>query len=150
MSDELSPDRLVRILDGIETIERSLGVLVKKRGATSRTAYKRDTDTQDIVERRFVKMTESALDIGTTIVIHEQGAPPSSNPETMRLLNDLDVLSKELSDDMAAAARFRNVLAHTYGNAIDHDVVYDALYDLERYRDFVVAVRDYLQSIDAL
>lgn len=85
MSDELSPDRLVRILDGIETIEQSLGVL-----------------------------------------------------------------SEDLSDEMAAAARFRNVLAHTYGNAIDHDVVYDALNDLERYRDFVVAVRDYLQSIDAL
>ena len=113
MSDELSPDRLVRILDGIETIERSLGVLVKKRGATSRTAYKRDTDTQDIVERRFVKMTEAALDIGTTIVIHEQGTPPSSNPETMRLLNDLKVLSEDLSDEMAAAARFRRVMTHT-------------------------------------
>ena len=41
MTDHLSSDRLARILDGIETIEQSLGDSVDKRDATSRTAYKR-------------------------------------------------------------------------------------------------------------
>jgi uncharacterized protein YutE (UPF0331/DUF86 family) len=50
---------------------------------------------------------------------------------------------------MVATARFRNVLAHTYGDVID-DVVYDALDNLERYRSFLVAVRQYLDSIGAL
>ena len=51
---------------------------------------------------------------------------------------------------MIATARFRNVLAHTYGDAIDDNVVYDALDNLERYRSFLVAVRQYLDSIGAL
>lgn len=51
---------------------------------------------------------------------------------------------------MAQGARFRNVLSPTYGNIIDHDVVYNELQDLDRYRSFMQAVRDYLNSIDAL
>jgi uncharacterized protein YutE (UPF0331/DUF86 family) len=50
---------------------------------------------------------------------------------------------------MAQGARFRNVLSHTYGNIIDDDVVYNALQDLERYRAYVQAVQDYLESTGA-
>jgi len=49
-------------------------------------------------------------------------------------------------EEMIQAARFRNVLAHTYGDAIDHDDVYDALQDLNRYRDFLMDVRTYLDE----
>ena len=68
----------------------------------------------------------------------------------MRTLGHMGVLSGSLAEEMAQGARFRNVLSHTYGNIIDHDVVYNALQDLERYRAFVQAVREYLDSIGAL
>ena len=68
----------------------------------------------------------------------------------MRTLGEMDVLSGSLAEEMAQGARFRNVLSHTYGNIIDHDVVYNALQDLERYRAFVRAVREYLDSTGAL
>lgn len=55
-----------------------------------------------------------------------------------------------LSEDTAEAARFRNVLSHTYGVDIDDDIVYDALSDLDRYRQFVVEVREYLDGAGAL
>lgn len=147
--DGLPADRLSRVLTAVETIEESLGVLARKQ-RLSRNEYKNDSDTQDIVERRFVKMTEATIDIAEELVKHEREQPPASNPESMRTLGELDVLSASLAEEMAQGARFRNVLAHTYGNIIDHDVVYNALHDLERYRDFVRAVRDYLDSIDAL
>ena len=60
------------------------------------------------------------------------------------------MLPENLATEMEDAARFRNVLAHTYGDSINHDIVYSALEDLERYRRFVVAIREYLDSIDAL
>lgn len=103
-----------------------------------------------MVERWFVKMTEATLDIGRTIITHERGNPPESNPSTMRTLGEIDVISAELATEMEDAARFRNVLAHTYGESINHDIVFSALQDLERYRQFVVAVREYLDAIDAL
>ncbi|MFP8953850.1 type VII toxin-antitoxin system HepT family RNase toxin [Natrialbaceae archaeon A-arb3/5] len=139
-----------RVLDAVETIETSLGILADKRDVVDRETYRTSTEIQDVVERRFVKMTEATLDIGTTLVIDERGEPPSSNPATMRQLGALGIVSADVADTMAEAARFRNVLAHTYGNAIEHDVVYDALSDLERYRTFVVEIRDYLDDIGAL
>lgn len=146
MSGDLPSGRLRRIIDAVETIEDSLGVLAEKRRQVDREAYENDSETRDIVERRFVKTTEAALDIGTVPVVHERGHPPESNSETMRALGEIGVLS----DELAATARFRNVLAHTYGDAIDDDIMYDALDDLERDRSFLVAVRQYLDSIGAL
>lgn len=150
MTEEgLLADRLNRILTAVETIEESLGVLARKQ-RVSRADFRTDSDTRDIVERRFVKMTEANIDIAEELVKHERGQPPASNPASMRTLGEMDILSGALTEEMAQGARFRNVLSHTYGNIIDHDVVYNALQDLERYRSFVQAVRDHLDSIGAL
>lgn len=148
-TDDFPTDRLNRILTAVETIEESLGVLARKQ-RISRDEYESDSDTRDIVERRFVKMTEASIDIGEELVKHERNQPPASNPESMRALGEIGVLSPTLAEEMAQGARFRNVLSHTYGNIINHDVVYNALQDLERYRTFVKEVRDYLDSIGAL
>jgi uncharacterized protein YutE (UPF0331/DUF86 family) len=150
MTDEEFPvDRLNRVLSGIETIEESLGVLARKQQVT-RDEYKSNSDTRDIVERRFVKMTEAAIDVAEELVKHERGQPPESNPAAMRALGEEGLLSAALAEKMAQGARFRNVLSHTYGSIIDHDVVYNALQDLDRYRMFVQAVGDYLDSLDVL
>ena len=148
MDEELPGDRLNRILTAVETIDESLGILARKQ-QVSREDYKAESDTRDIVERRFVKMTDAALDIAKELVKYERGQPPESNPASMRTLGEIGVLSGSLAEEMAQGARFRNVLSHTYGNIIDHDVVYNALQDLERYRTFVQAVRDYLESTGA-
>lgn len=148
-SGGFSDDRLSRILTAVETIEESLGILVRKQDV-SRDAYNTTTETQDIVERRFVKMTEASIDIGEELVKHERGEPPESNPATMRALGELGILSSGLAEQMAQGARFRYVLSHTYGPTIDNDVVYNALQNLDRYRRFVQAIRDYLDSIGAL
>ena len=77
MSDDGFPaDRLERILTAVETIEKSLGILARKQ-QVGREDYKADPETRDIVERRFVKMTEAAIDIAEELVKHERGRPPT-------------------------------------------------------------------------
>lgn len=68
----------------------------------------------------------------------------------MERLHATDVLSESVADQMAQAALFRNVLAHEYGDVLDHTTVYEALQDLERYRLFLHEVRDYLDSVGVL
>ena len=97
-----------------------------------------------------MKLTEAALDIARIIVREETGERPDTNPAAMRTLGDLSVLAPETTEEMVEAARFRNVLAHTYGEDIDHELVYDALKDLSRYRIFLVEVRDFLIDSGAL
>lgn len=69
-------DRLGRILPAVETIEESLGVHARKQ-RDSRADYKANSDIRDIVERRFVKMTEAALDIAEEPVKYERRQPPA-------------------------------------------------------------------------
>lgn len=145
----IAEDDLERIVDAVETIEASLSILAEKQ-SVSRETYRTDRETRDVVERRFVKLTEATLDIAKTIVTHERGAPPESNPAAMVALDDVGMLDRASKAKMVQAARFRNVLAHTYGNAINHDDVYAALQDLNRYRDFLHDVRAYLEAIGAL
>ena len=145
----ISEDDLERIVSGAETIETSLSVLTAKQ-SMSRETYRADRETRDVVERRFVKLTEATLDIARTLVIHERGSPPESNPATMLALDETGVFDRTTTAEMVQAARFRNVLAHTHGDAIDHDDVYAALQDLERYRDFLHDVRAYLDNTGAL
>ena len=73
----LPSDRLNRILTAVETIDESLGVLTRKQ-RISRADYKTDSDTRDIVERRFLKMTEAAIDIAEELVKSDRGQPPGS------------------------------------------------------------------------
>jgi uncharacterized protein YutE (UPF0331/DUF86 family) len=117
MTDTFPENRLERILTAVETIEDSLGVLAQKQ-CISHEAYLSDSDTRDIVERRFVKMTEATIDIGEELAKYERGTPPKSNPRTMRALAELDILSPTTAEKMAQATRFRNVLSHTYGDII--------------------------------
>jgi len=145
----LDESAVERIVTAAETVEESLGVLAEK-ASLSRVEYVEDRESRDVVERRFVKATEATLDIAETIVVHERGNCPESNPATMRALAEVGVLDETTAESMAQAARFRNVLAHIYGDVIDHDVVYNALGDLERYREFLVAVRAYLDETGAL
>jgi uncharacterized protein YutE (UPF0331/DUF86 family) len=143
-----SDEDVERILAAARTIERSLGVLAEKQ-SLSRSEYGRDRETRDVVERRFVKTTEAALDIAETILRCERGESPETNPGSMRALHDAGVLSGDVVEPMVRAARFRNVLAHTYGEVIDHDIVYDALQDLRRYRQFLAEVREFLERAGA-
>lgn len=98
-------DRLNRILDAVETIEESIGVLARKQ-TVSREQYKTEPETRDVVERRFVKMTEAAIDIGEQLVKQEGRDPPASNPESMERLAEIGVLSTGTAEQMAQAARF--------------------------------------------
>jgi hypothetical protein len=53
----LSDDDIERIVSAVETMESSLEVLAEKQ--SSREEYMTDRAARDIVERRFVKLTDS-------------------------------------------------------------------------------------------
>jgi uncharacterized protein YutE (UPF0331/DUF86 family) len=144
----LSDDDIDRLVVAVETIEESLSILAEQQSLDFDT-YREDPKAQDIVERRFVKATEAALDIAEVIVAAELDERPNSNPAKVKLLADTDVLSESVADSMIQTARFRNVLAHTYGDVIDHQTVYEALHDLDRYHRFLIEIRAHLDEIGA-
>lgn len=141
----LTDDDIDRLVVAVETIEESLAILAELQSIDFDT-YRSEPKTQDIVERRFVKATEATLDIAEVIAVHELDEQPDSNPAKIQALANANVLSESVRYSMIQTARFRNVLAHTYGDVIDHQTVYEALQDLDRYRKFLVEIRTYLDG----
>lgn len=145
----MDEDRIDRLLEKAAYIETSLELLADKQQVEFGEFTER-TELKDVVERRFVTMTQACIDIARMVLVSQDVTPPESNAGTIRELARRDVLSERTADLLAESCRFRNVLAHEYGPVIDDRSVYDALQDLQRYRDFVVEVRDFLREEGAL
>lgn len=142
-------DRVETVVEKVEYVEESLAILADKQSVT-RDRYRSDPEVRDVVERRFEKATTACLDVARMLLKDIDGRAPESNAATMERLHEVGVLSGATADEMAQAALFRNVLAHEYGDVLDHEVVFDALQDLERYRRFLHEVRDYLDRVGAI
>lgn len=144
--DELTANRIVEKAEFIE--ERVQ--LLSERQSLSEEEYLRDRDAQAIVERRFVTTIQACIDIAGMILKAEGERVPAQSADKLRRLVGTGVLSESLGERMAATAGLRNVLAHQYGTLIDDELVYESLQDLSRFREYLLAVRDYLASHDAL
>ena len=73
-----------------------------------------DAERMAALKYVFVTTIEGCLDIAQHVCASEGWGPPSSNAEALRLLGRHDVLPTGLSDVMASAVGFRNVLVHGY------------------------------------
>lgn len=149
MSGPHDLERLETIVEKAEFVEECLAMLAAKQSVT-RDRYRESQETRDVVERRFEKATQACIDVARILLKDVDGKAPTSNAAAMERLGELDIVSENTAESMARAASFRNVIAHEYGNVLDHDVVYDALQDLRRYRDFLYDVRAYLEKVGAL
>ncbi len=149
MTEEPDSIRVELIVEKAEYVEGCLTMLAEKRPIEF-DEYMRNVETRDIVERRFQKATQACIDIARILLKDVCDTPSSGNAATMRRLHDIDVLSNDTAEEMAQAALFRNVLAHEYGNVIDHEAVYDALQDLARYERFLREIRVYLDRVGVI
>lgn len=96
-----------------------------------------DAERMAALKYVFVTTIEGCLDIAQHVCASEGWGPPSSNAEALRLLGRHDVLPIGLSDVMASAVGFRNVLVHGYVDVDDRLVVSF----LERVTDLKAFVR---------
>lgn len=147
----ISTDTAERIVEKAEFIETCLEILAERQSVDP-DEYAETVEIRDVVERRFEMMTQACIDIARMLLV-EQGAEtevPDANAAAIRKLSSVEVLSSETAEAMAEACGLRNVLAHEYGSVVDDAIVYEALQDLTRYRDFLVEVREFLADDGAI
>lgn len=133
-----------RILDTATYVEEAVAVLKRKR-ALDEDEYLSDREQRDIVEREFQTAIEACLDIASLLCKELTGGVPEENASKFGVLAGQDVISQETAERMKQAAGFRNVLAHTYGDDIDDELVYRSLQtDLDWFPTFLRDVRTFL------
>jgi uncharacterized protein YutE (UPF0331/DUF86 family) len=147
----VSTEKAERVVEKAEFIETCLEVLAERQ-SVGPDEYAETIEIRDVVERRFEMMTQACVDIGRILLVEldVEIKVPDANAATMRELASAGVLSDETAEAMAEACGLRNVLAHEYGNVVDDGIVYEALQDLTRYRDFLVEVREFLAADGAI
>lgn len=127
----VDPDR---VLTKLGKLDQYLRGLAEKQDCTLEE-YRRDRDRRDVVERRFEKSIQAALDVASHVVAEAGYREPEDYGDLFVILGEEGVLSSSTAEDMVEMAGFRNVLAHEYAS-IDDERVYQHLQDLERFRTF--------------
>lgn len=137
----------MRIVEKAEYIEGAVAVLSRKQ-SLEKEVYLDDREQRAIVEREFQTAIEACIDIAELLLTAAPAEVPDANAETFARLGELDILSAETAETMQEAARFRNVLAHTYGHDIDDEYVYRHLQnDLHWFATFLREVRIALDDV---
>lgn len=139
MVDEAVVADKLRLIDGyLEDLEQLRGI--------ERAAYVEDMVTQRAVERTFMNLIQSVIDVAGHVRSTEDLGLAETSREEVQALGDAGIITAETRSKMEEAVGFRNVLAHRYGD-VDHDVVYDVLHeDLEWFERFQVEIARWLKE----
>jgi len=130
-----------RIVEKVEYIEQAVTVLSRKQ-SVELSDYLADREQQAIVEREFQTALEACIDVAELLLKSVSGTVPEPNAEKFARLGAIDILSADTAEAMQEAARFRNVLAHTYGFDLDNEQIYHHLQsDLHWFPTFLSEVR---------
>lgn len=133
------------VVDKLRHINEYTNDLKQLRGM-SKEAYIADMMTQRAVERTFMNLIQSCIDLAQHIRSEESLAPRGTSKKEIEALGEAGIISWRTQDKMEEAVGFRNILAHRYGD-VNHDVVYTVLHnDLHWFEKFQQEIAQWFQQ----
>jgi len=115
------------VVDKLRHINEYTNDLKRIRGL-SKDDYVDDIITQRAVERTFMNLIQSCIDLAQHVRASENLTPSGTAKQEIEALGNAGIVSSDTQEKMREAVGFRNVLAHRYGD-VNHDIVYDILHD---------------------
>ncbi|QLH76813.1 DUF86 domain-containing protein [Halosimplex rubrum] len=115
------------VTDKLQHVNEYTSDLKEMRGM-SKDEYMSDVVVQRAVERTFMNLIQSCIDLAQHIRASENLEPSGTAKQEIEALGNGDIISRGTQEKVEEAVGFRNVLAHRYGD-VDHDVVYRTLHD---------------------
>ena len=120
----------------IDEIQESLNRLEQIKGLDEER-FLNDRDLQDIASYRLLVIIEAALSICQHICAREIHKAPDTYAGCFSILEEHNIITPELSNEMQQIARFRNMLVHIYWD-IDYRIVHRIINErLSDITDFV-------------
>lgn len=106
---------------------------LKQMRGMSKEEYVSDMVTQRAVERTFLNLIQSFIDLAQHIRSAENLSPSGTSKKEIESLSTTDIISSDTQEKMEGAVGFRNIFAHRYGD-VNHDVLHDDLRWFERFQ----------------
>jgi uncharacterized protein YutE (UPF0331/DUF86 family) len=129
----------------LRKLEEVLGKLREREGIT-REAYRRDTDTQWVIERGLEIASSAILDVGNHILAGAYQVSVEHYEEVLEKLREKGVISSDLYGELRGLGGFRNILVHGYLR-VNPDLVYEHYKRaLESFPRFVAEIEEWLEG----
>jgi len=110
--------------------------------------YSSDWKIQRIIERTLQIMIETCADIAGHIISDRGYRIPKSYADTFKVLQEENILEKELFETMEKMAKFRNIVVHNY-DKIDASIVVNILKrHLDDFLTYKNAIINMLKEVD--
>lgn len=114
---------------------------IREYSKISVTAYKNDWKIQRIVERTLQILIELCIDIANHLISDKGMRLPTGYADTVKVLAENRIISKNLFKTMEKMAKFRNVVVHQY-EKIEPSIVVSILHknldDFEKYKRAII------------
>ncbi len=85
-----------------------------------------DIDRKGALERYLYLVMQASIDLTEAVISYKKLRKPSTMSESFHILEEADIITPELSQQMIKMTGFRNIIAHDYEN-LNYDIVYDVL-----------------------
>lgn len=127
-------NKLQKILSKLDRMEFTLEELTN------------NADIQDLVDRRMQISIETCIDMATHLASGLNLPGQDTAADVFKLLAEEKILEKELSEKMAGACGFRNILVHEY-LTINYNIVFQNYkHNLDDLREFAKSVVEFLEK----
>ncbi|QGN07407.1 DUF86 domain-containing protein [Halorhabdus sp. CBA1104] len=133
------------VVTKLEQVNEFAHDLEEMRGL-SKDQYVSDIVIQRAVERTFMNLIQSCIDLAQHIRAAEDLTAARTSKEEIEALGKEGIISAETQERLEEAVGFRNVLAHRYGD-VDHETVYEVLHeDLHWFEQFQQEVAQWFRK----
>ena len=122
--------RIAEINDAIEAIQK----------ITSRRYSELRTEDKLALRYLIIQLVEAAASICVHILTQKYGEKPQGYPHCFIRLAEKGLISPELGDRLAAAARLRNILVHRYWTIDDEKIYESAKQGTKNFTTFAKAI----------
>lgn len=103
-----------------------------------------DKDLRKRAERNFHGALESAMAVGSLLIVNSRGELPNNYEAIFDVLGSRRIISLDLAERLRKLEDFHNILIH--GKIENWQKVFDQLERVEDFKEFVRQVRDYISG----
>lgn len=115
----------MRLDDKIKEIEKFLEEL-SEIIPNSFEEYIKDYKSKAACERYVEKIMEALVDLAFILIKEKKLKKPEDDQGAFKILQNENIISKELTEKLKDAKSMRNFLAHEYGK-VDDEIIYDSI-----------------------
>jgi len=108
--------------------------------------YKYDFKIRAACERYFEKIIESVIDLAFLVIKESKLKIPEEDKQSFDILEQEQIIPRELSEKLRDAKGMRNILAHEYGR-IDDEIVFESIKTelISDTKEFIEQIKKFLR-----